>query len=106
MRFIAATASVIAFTCLLGQDALAQQAVPPRWNWQGSAVCPNGFDYYASQGLCISRGRYGDGRGYRGSPYGAYRMGIPPRWNRAGSAVCPTGYDYHIRLNLCLPQPY
>jgi hypothetical protein len=40
---------------LSGSEASAQQAVPPRWNYQGPAVCPNGFDYYAGEGLCIAR---------------------------------------------------
>ncbi len=83
--------------------AWAQQAVPPRWNYQGSAVCPEGFDYYASEGLCIARD-YGR-RGYRGGYYQhEYGRGLPPRWNRAGSAVCPQGYDYHAHTGRCLPQ--
>lgn len=84
-------------------EALAQQAVPPRWNWQGSAVCPNGFDYYAGEGLCISRGYAYGRRGYGGG-YFVGGQGIPPSWNRRGSAVCPDGYDFHAHVGLCLPQ--
>jgi hypothetical protein len=36
--------------------ALAQQAVRPQWNYQGSAVCPDGYDFI--RGLCRSRGGY------------------------------------------------
>ena len=91
---------------LLTAEASAQRAVPPRWNYEGSAVCPNGFDYYDGEGLCISRGGYGYGRrGHRGGDYGGgYHQGIPPRWNQLGSAVCPSGYDYHAEAGLCLPQ--
>lgn len=83
-------------------SAAAQQAVPPRWNYQGSAVCPNGFDFYAGNGLCIQRG-YGPRR-YGRHYGGGYGEGIPPRWNRLGSAVCPDGYDFHAHVGLCLPQ--
>lgn len=85
----------------VASEALAQQAVRPRWNWQGSAVCPEGFDFYAGDGLCISRGG-GYGRRYGGG--GGYGQGVPPRWNRLGSAVCPEGYDFHAYAGLCLPQ--
>ena len=96
-------------TGILAVGASAQNAVPPRWNYQGSAVCPDGYDYYANQGLCISRGGYGYGRGYgggyyRGGPGYGGGPGFPPRWNRYGSAVCPTGYDYVAQYNRCLPQ--
>jgi hypothetical protein len=98
--------SIIAATVIAGSlsgPASAQNAVPPRWNYQGSAVCPDGFDYYANRGLCISRGYgggyYGGGGGYGGD-------GVPARWNRAGSAVCPQGYDYHAHSGLCRPQRY
>jgi hypothetical protein len=88
----------------MASEASAQQAVPPRWNYQGSAVCPDGFDYYAGEGLCISRGGYGYGRRYGGGYGGGYGQGIPPRWNSRGSAVCPNGYDFHAYAGLCLPQ--
>jgi hypothetical protein len=61
----------------MASEASAQQAVPPRWNYQGSAVCPDGFDYYAGEGLCISRGGYGYGRRYGGGYGGGYGQGIP-----------------------------
>lgn len=76
--------------------ASAQQAVRPQWNYQGSAVCPEGYDYLG--GLCRARG-------YGGPRYG-YGGGVEPRWNRRGSAVCPEGYDYHARSGLCRPQRY
>jgi hypothetical protein len=98
-------------TGLLTASASAQNAVPPRWNYQGSAVCPNGYDYYADQGLCISRGGYGYGRGYGGPGYGGGYgghygggPGLRPQWNQYGSAVCPSGYDYVAEYNRCLPQ--
>ena len=100
--------SLIVASALFGGavSALAQEAVPPRWNYQGSAVCPSGFDYYAGEGLCISRGGYGEGARYGGGYRGGSGNGVPARWNRAGSAVCPQGYDYHARSGLCRPQRY
>ena len=87
--------------------ASAQQAVRPQWNYQGSAVCPDGYDFYARTGLCMARGGYGGGPRYGGGyEGGGYGGGIPPRWNRAGSAVCPEGYDFHARSGLCRPQRY
>jgi hypothetical protein len=106
---IAALSSV---SLLASVSAFAQEAVRPQWNYQGSAVCPNGYDYFANQGLCIARGGYGGGPygrpGYGGPRYeGGYADdGIAPRWNRLGSAVCPNGYDYHARSGLCRPQRY
>jgi hypothetical protein len=109
-------ASIIAGTALvasLSVGASAQNAVRPQWNYQGSAVCPNGFDYYASEGLCIARGGYGGGGNfgrpaYNGRPQyggGGYAgNGVPPTWNRQGSAVCPEYYDYHAHSGLCRPQ--
>jgi hypothetical protein len=35
-------------------SASAQSAVRPQWNYEGSAVCPNGYDYLG--GLCRARG--------------------------------------------------
>jgi len=55
-------------------------AVPPRWTYDGSAVCPGGYDYLG--GGCRRRSP--------GFEYGA----LPPRWNRWGQAVCPQHYDY------------
>lgn len=62
------------------------ERVAPRWNRQGSAVCPDNYDFV--RGWCKPR------TGYR----------LPPRWNSAGSAVCPAGYDY--RGGWCRPQRY
>jgi hypothetical protein len=86
-------------------DASAQSLVRPQWNYAGSAVCPNNYDYY--DGWCRARGYYGGpgyGRGYGGGGYGP--DAVQPRWNRQGSAVCPNGYDYHAYSNLCRPQRY
>jgi hypothetical protein len=74
MRFGLSVIAAVTLTVLLSVSASAQHAVRPKWNYQGSAVCPNGYDYYAGRGACISRGGYGYGRGYRGS-YG-YGGGI------------------------------
>lgn len=98
MKLIIAAALAIAFTTA----ASAQQAVPPRWNWQGSAVCPEGFDFYAGNGLCVQRGY--SPRRYGGHYGGGYGQGVPPRWNRVGSAVCPEFYDFHAYVGLCLPR--
>jgi len=106
MRHAAVAGLAVIIATFIASVASAQQAVPPRWNYQGSAVCPNGFDYYAGEGLCIARGGYGYGR-HRygsGSDGGGYGQGIPPRWNRLGSAVCPEGYDFHAYAGLCLPR--
>jgi hypothetical protein len=90
-----AIAAVAAFWTV---NASAQSAVRPHFDYSGSAVCPEGFDYF--QGLCRARGgRYGyDRHGYGG--------GVPARFTRSGSAVCPEGYDYKIRINGCVPQRY
>ena len=94
---------VVALVGVIFATEATAQAVPPRWNYQGSAVCPEGFDFHAYQGLCIARG-YGT-RHYGGNYYSdGPRNGIPPRWNRAGSAVCPQGFDFHARHGLCFPQ--
>jgi hypothetical protein len=84
--------------------ASSQELVRPRWNYEGSAVCPDGYDYV--QPWCRARGYYGGGRGYYRRSYGGSYAGegIPPRWNSLGSAVCPQGYDYHARYDVCLPQ--
>ena len=80
--------AVVAAACFGATfSASAQQAVRPMWNYQGSAVCPGGYDYLG--GLCRPRG-YGGGDG------------VEPRWNRR--AVCPVEYDFHARSGLCRPQ--
>jgi hypothetical protein len=94
--------AVAAIACFWTVSANAQQAVRPQWNYQGSAVCPDGYDYAGR--LCRARGGYGAGPRYGGG-YGGGE-GIEPRWNRAGSAVCPQGYDFHARSGLCRPQRY
>jgi hypothetical protein len=102
MKLVSLMIAGAALACSWTVTASAQQAVRPQWNYQGSAVCPNGYDYYAGSGRCMARGGYGYG-GY--ARYGGgYGGGIPPRWNYEGSAVCPNGYDYHARVRLCLPQ--
>ena len=55
--------------------ASAQEAVRPRWNYQGSAVCPEGYDFYAYNGLCMARGGYGGEPRYGGSYGGGYHGG-------------------------------
>jgi len=102
MKLVASLIVSAALGASLNVGALAQNAVRPQWNYQGSAVCPDGFDYYARQGLCISRGGYGGPR-YGG---GYADDGVPPRWSRRGSAVCPEGYDYHAHSGMCRPQRY
>jgi len=103
---IALMAVAVTVICF-GSSASAQQAVRPQWNYQGSAVCPDGFDY--AGGLCRARGygsraEYRGGPGYGGAGYGG--GGVEPRWNRSGSAVCPEGYDFHARSGACRPQRY
>ena len=85
------------------------QGVPPRWNHLGSAVCPNGYDYFVQFNQCLPRGGGGYYRGGGGGYYGggggyARGGGVPPRWNRAGSAVCPQHYDFYANRGLCLPR--
>ena len=58
MRGIAIGAVVVGAT-LIGASQTASAQVPARWNHLGSAVCPEGHDYYA--GYCHPRG-YGYGR--------------------------------------------
>jgi hypothetical protein len=96
MKNILIAVSIVAAFWTTG--ALAQQAVRPQWNYQGSAVCPEGYDFI--QGLCRSRGGYGYGPQYGGGG------GVRPRWTRSGSAVCPEGYDFHAHSGLCRPQRY
>ena len=107
MKLVSLMIAGAAVACSSTGSASAQYAVGPQWNYEGSAVCPDGYDYYANSGLCRARGgygrRYGGGYGY-GPRYGGYGGGIPPRWNYQGSAVCPNGYDYHAQVGLCLPQ--
>ena len=106
MKLVSLIIAGVAIACTWTGAASAQQAVRPQWNYQGSAVCPEGYDYYAGRGLCIARGGYGYGPRYGGDYGGGYGGGIPPRWNRAGSAVCPQGYDYHAHSGYCRPQRY
>jgi hypothetical protein len=75
--------------------APAQDTVRPHWNYEGSAVCPDSYDYV--RGLCRMRGGF-----YRLPPRD--EDSVPAHWNRLGSAVCPEGYDYHARRRACLPQ--
>jgi hypothetical protein len=95
---------IMAAGLLWTSAAPAQDVVRPRWNYEGSAVCPDGYDYV--QPWCRARGGYGGRGSYYGRSYGGGYggEGIPPRWNRLGSAVCPQGYDYHAGYGLCLPQ--
>ena len=99
MRLVSLMIAGAALACSWTGSASAQQVVRPQWNYEGSAVCPDGYDYYARSGACRARGGYGPR--YGGGGYGG---GIPPRWNRVGSAVCPQGYDYHAQVGLCRPQ--
>ena len=62
MRGIAISAIIVG-AALIGVAQTASAQVPPRWNRLGSAVCPEGHDYYAGSGYCQPRG-YGR-RGYR-----------------------------------------
>jgi hypothetical protein len=94
----------VAGSACAATPSLAQygRAVPPRWTYDGSAVCPNNYDYRG--GMCRERGRgYGGGYGtYRGHGYGGGYAGgygggsesVPARWNRRGQAVCPDNFDY------------
>jgi hypothetical protein len=101
MRLTSLMIAATALACSWTATASAQQAVRPQWNYQGSAVCPNGYDYYAGRGLCMARGAFGGGYARYGGGYGG---GVAPRWNRAGSAVCPEGFDYHAHSGYCRPQ--
>jgi hypothetical protein len=98
-KVLMAVVAAACFGSTLG-GASAQQAVRPQWNYQGSAVCPDGYDFVG--GLCRARG-YGGRAEYRGYGGGG---GVEPRWNRRGSAVCPEGYDFHTHSGLCRPQRY
>ena len=80
MRGIAIGAIVVG-AALIGVPQIASAQVPARWNHLGSAVCPEGHDYYG--GYCHARG-YGYGRrGHRerfmyrerGHGYGHMRRG-------------------------------
>ena len=73
-KVLMAVVAAACFGSTLG-GASAQQAVRPQWNYQGSAVCPDGYDYVG--GLCRARGYGGraEYRGYGGGP------GVEPRWN-------------------------
>ena len=96
-------AAALAAIAIVGSfDVASAQAVRPRWNYEGSAVCPSGYDYFAGRDACIARG--GFGRSYGAYYGGGYGNGIAPRWNHRGSAVCPEGYDFHAHSGLCRPQ--
>ena len=96
---------VAAIVLFMTLTEAASAQVPAQFNYQGSAVCPEGHDYF--HGLCYPRGyRYGQRR-YGGRYYGGdgrYAGGVPPRWNYLGSAVCPESYDYYAHVGLCLPR--
>jgi hypothetical protein len=92
MKFGSSVVAAAVLTGLLTASASAQDAVRPRWNYEGSAVCPR--DYVFQDGLCISiySGRY---RGNYGGAYpGPGRIGAVTRpWlNRNGELQCPTDY--------------
>ena len=104
------------FLALSSSSSWAQYGppeVPARFDYTGSAHCPEGYDF--RRGLCRARG-YGGGyqrrsyRGYEGggddNSYGGggFGGGVPARFNGRGSAVCPAGYDYIARRNACFPQ--
>ena len=78
--------------------------VKPKWNKQGSAVCPDLHDYVKKVGACRARGA----GSYAGILDGA---SVKPTWTRGGSAVCPSNYDYrarskrNIRTGLCHLRP-
>jgi hypothetical protein len=82
--------------------------VPARFNYQGSAVCPENYDYVIQVNRCVSRA-YGGGyyrqdhyrRGYGG--YGS-RGGVPAQFDYTGSAICPQGYEYVASYGACFPQ--
>jgi hypothetical protein len=93
-------AAIAAITILASVDLASAQGVRPQFNYQGQAVCPEGYDYVGS--LCRPLG-YSGREYYRGRTYGGGE-GVPPRWNRRGSAVCPEGYDFHAHSGLCRPQ--
>ena len=98
MKLVSLMIAGAALACSWTVTASAQQAVRPQWNYQGSAVCPDGYDFI--QGLCRARGGYGP----RYGGYDGGGGGVRPRWNRAGSSVCPEGYDFHAHSGLCRPQ--
>jgi hypothetical protein len=83
----------------------------PRSNQLGSAVCPDGYDYY--RGWCRLRGndwtaeeRYRGRKeyGHRQREFGYEGRPLPPRWSGGGSAICPEDYDYFIESGLCMPR--
>jgi hypothetical protein len=105
--------------CLVGAGLIIAGAasaqdytrVRPRWNQLGSAVCPEGYDYY--RGWCRLRGnewargdayREREQYGPRQREFGYGVVPVPPRWNSRGSAVCPEYYDYFAQFGLCMPR--
>lgn len=98
----------IAFSILAMTPASAQYwrqddlgFVVPRFR-NGSAVCPDGYDY--DRGRCKPQGYYGRGRGDDYGDRRRARDSVPPRFNRRGSAVCPEGYDYYDNTGLCFSR--
>jgi hypothetical protein len=80
-------AGLVAAVAVAASVNIASAQVAPRWNYSGSAVCPEGHDY--SRGACWPRG-YGR---YRES-FGRGSAVVRPRWTPSGSAVCPENFDY------------
>lgn len=87
------------------------EAVEPRYNRRGDAVCPS--NYVIRGGACVSiyagrrgeygrRGGYDEDRGYRGGGNRGYSRGggIEPQVNRRGELQCPS--NYVIRRGLCV----
>ena len=66
----------VALACSWTVSASAQQAVRPQWNYQGSAVCPDGYDYRG--GLCRARGYGGGYARYGGGWTGLATSGFGP----------------------------
>jgi hypothetical protein len=52
MKLVSLMIAGAALACSWTVTASAQQAVRPQWNYQGSAVCPEGYDYHAHSGYC------------------------------------------------------
>jgi hypothetical protein len=92
-------AVVSAALCASASSALAylstdlrSHMLEPRWNAQGSAVCPESYDYVRNVRACRLRGEDSYARMLDGEP-----ASVKPGWSRSGSAVCPANYDYRAR---------
>ena len=83
------------------RDHDREDRVRPRWNQAGSAVCPDGYDYY--RGWCRARSYEPPPQGNAQGSAPSYER-LPPRWNAQGSAVCPQSYDYD--QGWCRPKSY